>query len=75
MRAKEFITEMSIARRKKKFGTTRLQFKGYRCTKDCSGHKAGYFWAKRKGLNRMDQIPQTPSNSFKEGCMACVKGR
>ena len=75
MRAKEFITEMSIARRKKKFGTTRLQFKGYRCTKDCIGHKAGYFWAKRKGLNRMDQIPQTPSNSFKEGCMACVQGR
>jgi hypothetical protein len=75
MRANEFITEMSVARRKKRFGTTRLQFKGYRCTKDCSGHKAGYTWAKQKGINRMDQVPQTPSNSFKEGCMACVQGR
>jgi len=75
MRAKEFITEISIGRRKKRYGTTRLQFKGYRCTKDCSGHKAGYNWAKRKGLNNMKNIPTEVNNSFKEGCMACVQGR
>jgi hypothetical protein len=75
MRAKEFINEMSIARRKKTKGSTRLQFKGYRCTKDCSGHKAGYYWAKRKGINRMSQCPEDVNNSFKEGCMACIQGR
>jgi len=74
MRAKEFITEMSIMRRKKR-GPTRLQFKGYRCTKDCSGHKAGYNWAKRKGLNNMRDLPTEVNNSFKEGCMACIQGR
>lgn len=28
---------------------TELTFGGSRCTKDCSGHKAGYRWALRKG--------------------------
>ena len=26
-----------------------LSFKGSPCTKDCSGHRAGYEWSQRKG--------------------------
>ena len=26
-----------------------LQFRGSQCTKDCSGHRAGYEWSTRKG--------------------------
>lgn len=42
---------------------TELTFAGSRCTKDCSGHKAGYRWALRKGA----QIANTPSPSFNAG--------
>jgi hypothetical protein len=68
MRAKEFITEMSFARKKKKtlqrLRSSPLKFKGYRCTKDCSGHKAGYYWAKQKGLKSMNQVADYVNNSF-----------
>ena len=36
-----------------------LTFGGSRCTKDCSGHKAGYRWALRKG--RVSSGSQSPS--------------
>jgi hypothetical protein len=36
-----------------------LTFGGSRCTKDCSGHKAGYRWALRKG--RISSGSQSPS--------------
>lgn len=40
-----------------------LKFMGSTCTKDCSGHKAGYEWSvKRKG-----ETANTPSNSFNNG--------
>jgi len=26
-------------------------FKGYQCTQNCSGHKAGYEWAMKKGID------------------------
>ena len=26
-------------------------FKGYACTVDCSGHKAGYEWAEQKAIS------------------------
>jgi len=48
MRAKEFITE--------------LTFMGSPCTKDCSGHRAGYEWGKLNG-----QEAVTPSQSFNKG--------
>lgn len=25
-------------------------YKGYKCTKDCTGHEAGYNWAQEKGI-------------------------
>jgi hypothetical protein len=42
MRAAEFVAE-----RKRK--VTELKFLGSQCTKDCSGHRAGYKWSKDRG--------------------------
>lgn len=74
MRAREFVSEMSISRAKRR-KQTRLEFKGYRCTKDCSGHKAGYLWAKLKGIGRTQDCNFGNSKSFWEGCKACAQGR
>lgn len=48
MRAHEFITE--------------LKFFGSPCTKDCSGHRAGYAWSKKK-----NKQPQQTHQSFMNG--------
>ncbi len=45
-------------------------FGGYECTDDCSGHKAGYEWAERKGIKSSSDCPLGNSNSFYEGCLA-----
>lgn len=44
-------------------------FKDYSCTSDCSGHKAGYVWAAKKGINSPDDCGGK-SSSFIEGCKA-----
>ncbi len=49
-------------------------FKGYQCTKDCSGHKAGYAWAQRKGITDASQCTGK-SRSFVEGCIAYAEGK
>jgi hypothetical protein len=49
MRANEFITE--------------LIFMGSPCTKDCSGHKAGYAWGKLNGFKTAGSY----SPSFNKG--------
>jgi hypothetical protein len=49
MRAQEFITELKY-------------FLGSPCTKDCSGHQAGYNWGKQN-----NQQAATPSPSFNNG--------
>ena len=48
-----------------------LQFKGSECTKDCSGHRAGYEWSRRKGL-RHGNSPYSPS--FNKGAALAVAG-
>lgn len=48
MRAHEFINE--------------LKFFGSQCTKDCSGHRAGYAWYKKK-----QRLPQKTHPSFMKG--------
>lgn len=48
---------------------TGLEFKGYPCTKDCSGHQAGHDWAERWGIENPDSCPYS-NNSFWEGCLA-----
>ena len=40
-----------------------LTFMGSPCTKDCSGHKAGYEW----GIKRRGKIANSWSNSFNNG--------
>jgi hypothetical protein len=42
-------------------------FHGYRCTEDCSGHKAGWLWAKEHGIDDPDMCSGR-SESFKDGC-------
>ncbi|MBO6540186.1 MAG: hypothetical protein JJ969_12390 [Rhizobiaceae bacterium] len=44
-------------------------FMGYRCTQDCSGHRAGYDWAAKNGIVDRDQCGGN-SKSFVEGCWA-----
>lgn len=46
-------------------------FKERPCTVDCSGHKAGYDWAAKKGINNPDDCGGK-SSSFIEGCKAYV---
>jgi hypothetical protein len=49
-----------------------LSFLGSECTKDCSGHRAGYNWSKRKGLQQGNS-PYSPS--FNKGAALAVAGR
>lgn len=46
-------------------------FRGYSCRSDCSGHRAGYDWARRRGVSRQSACSGN-SQSFIEGCWAWV---
>jgi pyrimidine deaminase RibD-like protein len=49
-----------------------LSFLGSPCTKDCSGHRAGYAWSKSKG----GQVAKSPfSPSFNNGSQLHVDGK
>jgi GNAT superfamily N-acetyltransferase len=47
-----------------------LSFLGSQCTKDCSGHRAGYEWYKRKG-----RAPMSWSPSFNKGAALAQAGK
>ena len=48
-----------------------LTFHGSQCTKDCSGHKAGYEWSKARG----NASPcDAQSSSFNNGCNIAKSG-
>jgi hypothetical protein len=49
-----------------------LQFLGSECTKDCSGHRAGYEWSARKG-NIQGNSPYSPS--FNKGANLRAAGK
>jgi hypothetical protein len=49
-----------------------LSFLGSECTKDCSGHRAGYDWSSRKG-NIPGNSPYSPS--FNKGANLRAAGR
>jgi pyrimidine deaminase RibD-like protein len=49
-----------------------LSFLGSQCTKDCSGHRAGYAWSQSKG-GRVAQSPFSPS--FNNGSQLHVDGK
>ena len=63
MRASDLITEQPFVPVNRGF-----TYKGYPCTKDCSGHMAGDDWAEKKGIANSNQCPPGWSNSFWEGC-------
>jgi len=44
-------------------------YKGYPCTKDCSGHAAGYKWSDDRDITDPNLCPYS-NNSFWEGCLA-----
>lgn len=46
-----------------------LTFNGSQCTKDCSGHRAGYAWAMR---NRGQRPSNSRSSSFNKGTKIAV---
>ena len=46
-----------------------LVFEGYPCTRDCSGHEAGYEWASEHDIDDPDDCDGN-SESFIEGCRA-----
>ena len=47
-----------------------LSFMGSPCTKDCSGHRAGYEWYRRKGRD-----PNSWSPSFNNGAAIAKAGK
>jgi hypothetical protein len=47
-----------------------LTFKGSPCTQDCSGHRAGYEWYKRRR-----RIPMSRSRSFDNGAALAAAGK
>lgn len=47
-----------------------LNFLGSQCTKDCSGHRAGYAWFKQNGYE-----PASWSDSFNKGAALANAGR
>ena len=55
-----------------------LEFDGYTCTVDCSGHEAGYRWAEERNIDDGDDCDRagehSNSPSFAEGCHAYVDG-
>ena len=54
--------------------TNPLEFNGYECTVDCSGHEAGYEWAEEHGITQDDVDNYSGnSNSFMEGMQSYVE--
>ena len=49
---------------------TELNFLGSECTKDCSGHRAGYAWSKQK-----QRVPNSHSQSFNNGAALQAAGK
>jgi len=48
-----------------------LEFMGSTCTKDCSGHRAGYKWS----MDRGGRQPNSNSPSFNKGAAIAAKTR
>lgn len=51
---------------------TEADFMGRTCTKDCSGHRAGWAWAQK---NQSQEKAQTPSASFNSGTEISISQR
>jgi hypothetical protein len=55
-------------------GSGTVSFHGYACTVNCSGHRAGYDWAKQRGISNPNDCPSLMPNlhSLTEGCWAAT---
>jgi hypothetical protein len=65
MRAKEFTAGTEVPDQ-----LAELSYLGSPCTKDCSGHRAGYKWYQRKR-----RTPQSASASFNKGAALAQAGK
>ena len=54
------------------YETSDLEYNGYPCTEDCSGHEAGYDWAEENDIQDENDCGGN-SNSFIEGCYSYVE--
>jgi hypothetical protein len=66
MRASEF-----VRKKKPQQELDELSFLGSPCTKDCSGHRAGYAWSKARG----NRNALSHSNSFNNGARLAAQGK
>ena len=66
MRASEF-----VRKKKPQQELDVLSFLGSPCTKDCSGHRAGYAWSKARG----NRNAMSHSNSFNNGARLAAQGK
>ena len=66
MRAREF-----VRKKKPQQELDELSFLGSPCTKDCSGHRAGYAWSKARG----NRNAMSHSNSFNNGARLAAQGK
>ena len=66
MRASEF-----TRKKKPQQELDELSFLGSPCTKDCSGHRAGYEWSKARG----NRSALSHSNSFNNGARLAAQGK
>jgi hypothetical protein len=66
MRASEF-----VRKKKPQQELDELSFLGSPCTKDCSGHRAGYAWSKARG----NRSALSHSNSFNNGARLAALGK
>ena len=60
------------ARRSAKKPLDELSFLGSTCTRDCSGHRAGYAWSKARAGAK---VPMSRSASFNNGAALQRAGR
>ena len=66
MRASEF-----VRKKKPQQELDELSFLGSPCTKDCSGHRAGYAWSRARG----NRSALSHSNSFNNGARLAAQGK
>ena len=62
MRESEFSNNKKTRRARRNLDE--LQFLGSTCTRDCSGHRAGYAWSKARAGAK---VPMSRSPSFDKG--------
>lgn len=51
-----------------------LTFHGSKCTQNCQGHRAGWYWARVKQLANPSDC-NSHSNSFNNGCAINIRQR